>query len=95
MRSIRLIAVLLVFGTVLVLPTAGSARPLVKQESHSAATPEDSATLRSFLASLWHVAAEIGCKIDPLGGCTQGIQPSSDIGCKIDPLGSECLPEQQ
>ena len=95
MRSIRLIAVLLVFGAMLVLPTAGSARPLAKPESPSTPAPKDGAALRSFLASLWHVAAEIGCKIDPLGGCIQGVKPSSDIGCKIDPLGSDCLPEQQ
>ena len=45
----------------------------------------------SSLAVVWQ---EIGCIIDPHGGCTPATTPppSTDIGCGIDPNGG-CTPE--
>jgi len=45
----------------------------------------------SSLAAVWQ---DIGCGIDPHGGCTPDATPppSTDIGCSLDPHGG-CTPE--
>lgn len=54
----------------------------------------------TLLSQVWHsltaIWADIGCIIDPNGGCTGGQieapAPSSDEGCILDPHGG-CRPE--
>src|SRR5436305_11044001 len=46
-------------------------------------------------ARLWSPAVpaptlDVGCRLDPLGRCVDGVAPITDAGCIIDPLG-RCL----
>jgi hypothetical protein len=71
---------------------AAAENPVIQKKARKQAASETVTALRTFLASLWSAAQEIGCKIDPLGSpCTPVTKPSEDIGCKIDPLGG-CRP---
>jgi hypothetical protein len=52
-----------------------------------------------FLASpalfepLWSLlTADVGCILDPLGGCTPAPPPQTDSGCILDPWGG-CTPK--
>jgi len=58
----------------------------------SAAAPrQDNAPAPQLLARLWHQVAalwdDIGCIIDPGGGCRESSAPTGDIGCGMDPHG--------
>lgn len=59
----------------------------------SAAAPrQDLAPAPQLLARLWHQVValwgDIGCIMDPHGGCRETSTPSGDIGCGIDPGGT-------
>lgn len=52
--------------------------------------------LWAFLTSLWNAPAQsdIGCGMDPSGGCVPNNQVESDEGCRMDPNG-RCTPNSQ
>jgi len=66
-------------------------RPAERRPSATAVVAADLlGRLHGLLSSLW---AEVGCGIDPSGGCTatptSTVQsPKTDIGCGIDPDGA-------
>jgi hypothetical protein len=70
---------------------------------HGAATPRPKASsvkapqsvLPDFWKTLTHLWAEVGCSVDPYGGCIKASvsnppHPTVDVGCTIDPYGSSC-----
>jgi hypothetical protein len=88
-RPCRKLAVLLLAITFLT-PWVASAAPRSPGERRADSAPL-SAPLWSALTALW---ADLGCTIDPSGGCHGDAQSSApappalpDLGCGIDPNG--------
>jgi|GEM_PF-2921196 len=78
----------LLVATALVVPWCANAGP----RPETAATRLAAAASSDFLSRLWHLAtifwSDIGCHLDPSGGCRAGVMiDQPETGCHLDPHG--------
>lgn len=82
-RTLCRIAVLFLLAVLLTAPWSAAAEPRAAGDP----SPRAFSSAWSWLSALWN---EIGCIIDPNGGCrdsSAGEAGQRDIGCGLDPSG--------
>jgi len=80
-RSFRPLFVLLL--ALLFAPWPAEARPSETHRADAAASPQIERFI-GWLVTLW---GDVGCTVDPSGGC---LRESLDVGCTVDPDGRGC-----